>query len=176
MADGDTVTIRAELIDDVTPGAHRIRESVRGLGEDVKASSGGAAGGVSALGKAIDDSSVKAKVMTGAHSEASKAMKAFTDRAGEMKKSVGEAGDSITEKLRYPLQQLTYVLEGATAGMVAFGLATGSSMQQSALQLSAFTGSAAVGASTATKLRALSGPSSMTGLQGAYEQLLTSGM
>jgi hypothetical protein len=176
MADGDTVTIRAELIDDVTPGAHRIRESVRGLGEDVKASSGGAAGGVSALGKAIDDSSVKAKVMTGAHSEASRAMKDLTEQTGKVRESLGEMGSTVTEKVRYPLQQLTYTLEAAAAGMVAFGLATGNTMQQASLQIGSFTGSTALGGAVATQLRALSGPSSMTGLQGAYEQLFSAGM
>jgi hypothetical protein len=175
MAEESTVTIRAEMLDDVSGPARRARESVRGLGEAVRSAGGGSAA-TDGLGRSMESTAKKVEGLSGTSSKASKSMKDLTEHTGKLKESLGEFGSTVTEKVKYPLQQLSYTLEAVAAGIVTFGLVTASSMQTASLQLSNFTGSAAVGLKTAQALRALSGPSSMAGLETGYESLSASGM
>jgi uncharacterized protein YoxC len=186
----DTITIRAEMIDDVSAPAERIKSEVKALGESVKTATSnvgdGAAkavddigvsarttsGHVTTAGKSIEDMHTKsAAAAKGGVNDLSKGLKGMSEESNRLVERVNKLGDSIEDHLRYPLRSLYYTVEGLTVGMIALGFATANSMAQSVNAITAYTGSASLAASETRALYALSSPESMGALTSQFGQL-----
>jgi hypothetical protein len=178
MADtAETVTIRAELLNEAGPGIEHLQQQMRALGATVDRQSKESAVGVMELGARLDDLHVKGtKAASGGMTATSKAMKEANEQGAKLRETFSGIGESIRYRVQYPMQQLSYMIEGATAGIVTFGLTTQSSMQQATMALSSFTGSGSVGASVFAQLHDLQGPVPLSGLTTAFEGLSQAGM
>lgn len=227
----ESVTIKAEMIDEVSGSAGKIGASVKEMATGIKDSADQAAEGVERLGVKIDETAKKAAQQaeaarvsvqdamrqqeqqrraidsfftnSGAVGNGSagykqsdlkdmlekskpptqdetmqrtaRQMREMSERTKHLKEGLSGMGDSITERVRYPMQQLSYLLEAGAAGMISFGLATESGIQKATLSLSAFTGSTGAGGAAFAALHSLEGPTSLGGLESAFEALTQAG-
>lgn len=174
---GDTVVIRAEMLSDIPEKAAESAAAVKGLGEEIKTATGAASTSSAQLGKHLD--TVNERTERVANGGAKKLKKAYDDlyeSGGRLRESVSSLGESIKYHMQYPMQQLTYIAEGAAVGMVAFGLTTASSLQQANLALSSFTGNATIASTAVTQLRQLQSAVPIGGLTSAYETLSQGGV
>ncbi len=173
----DTVTIRAEMISDIPEQAARSREAMKSMGDGIRQSHGHAQGATRALGEEMDRTAKKADVLSGgAMKHTTRAMRDMHEQGSRLREGLKGVGDTITERVRYPMQQLAYTMEAGTAAMVTFGLTTASSIQTATLALSAFTGSSALGGAAFQALHGLEGPVPLSGLTAGFEQLTQAGM
>jgi hypothetical protein len=178
MADSSsTVTVRAEMIDDVTPGAGKVKEAVKSMGEAAKTAGTGAAGAAASLGKELDGAGKHAeKLSGGTMTKLNKSLKDVAEHTTKVREGFLGLGETTTQKLTYPMQQLSYTLEFAVAGFIGLGIATYSSLQQANVQLTAFTGNATAGGAALKALYAMSDPTSLGALQSSFETLSLSGL
>lgn len=170
-----TVTISATLVGDVAQKAAENAAAFKGMADAVTQSSQSITGASAQMGTALDANTAK----TTAQKSASEAAKKSTDDLGEsfwqLTEKINTAGESITERMTYPLQQLTWALEGAAAATVAYGLSTYSGFQQASLQLNQYTGSVTASTAALKELKALRDPTSLGALTGIYGTLMTTG-
>lgn len=176
MSETDTVTIRAEMFSDVPEVAAQGAAAIKAMSEDIATSGVKATSAVAQLGSTIDEQSVKTEKASAGGARLSKAYRDLYEQGGKLREGLSSLGESITERLQYPMQQATWALEGAAAGIVAFGLATGSSLQQANMSLTSFTGNARLAAQAVSQLRSLQGAVGLPQLESAYETLGQSGM
>lgn len=176
MADSDTLVIRAELLSDIPEKAALDAAAVKSMTEAVKSGSGDMGTAVGQLGERLDTVHQRTQQAATGGSKLKKAYDDLYESGGKLREQVSSLGESIEYRLRYPMQQLTYMMEGAAAGMVTFGLVTGSSLQQGALALGNLTGSATVAASAMAQLRQMQGAVGLTQLEGGYSSLFQAGM
>lgn len=173
----DTITIRAEMIDDISPGTDRIRQQIASLAEEVNRSNRASTESFATLGAKFDDLHVRGqKVASGGVSQLSKATKDLEEQGKKARESLSGLGESITSRLQYPMQQASYAVEGAVAGLVAFGAITQSSMQTATLSLSAFLGSDALGSAAFKQLHSMDGPVPFSALAAGFENLTQAGL
>ena len=166
----DEITIRATLLDETAAGAASAKEHVKSIGETAKASGTT----VDAVGTKLDKVTDTHTKMTEATKASTKAMKDLTEQGNKLREGFGSIGETITDKLRYPLQQMTYSLEAAGVGMVAFGLLTESSFQKASLSLNALYG-ATQGLAISKALYGLSGPVDLGTLVAGQNTLTNAG-
>lgn len=171
----DTVTIRAEMLSDIPAKAAESAAALKGMTAEARDGGTAMATGMTSASKAVDEVAVKTTKAADGHSKLSKAMKDVTEQGKKVRETVVGMGEAITERLSYPMMQLTWMLEGAAAGMVAFGIATYSQLQQVNLQLTMFTGNAQAGAQAMQQLMSLRNPASLGTLSGGWEQLVEGG-
>lgn len=170
-----TVTISATLVGDVAQKAAENAAAFKGMTDAVTQAAQQISTASTQLGTALDANTAK----TTAQKSASEAAKKSTDDLGEsfwqLTEKINTAGESITERMTYPLQQLTWALEGAAAATVAYGLSTYSGFQQASLQLNQYTGSVTASTAALKELKALRDPTSLGALTGIYGTLMTTG-
>lgn len=165
------------MLTDVPEKAAESAAAVKALGDEVRSSTGGAASASHELGKQLDTVNDRTeRVASGGAKKLRKAYEDLYESGGRLRESVSSLGESIHYRLMYPMQQLSWVFEGAAVGIVAFGLTTESSLQQANLAMTSFTGSASVAASTVAQLRQLQGAVPLGGLESAYQSLGQAGM
>lgn len=173
----DSVVIRAEMLTDVPEKAAESAAAVKALGEDVKSSTGAAGTSSEQLGKHLDTVNQRTEqVANGGAKRLKKAYEDLHESGSKLRESFSSLGESIHHRLMYPMQQLTWMAEGAGAGMVAFGLSTASSLQQANLAMTSFTGSASVASNVVARLRQMQGAVPLGGLTSAYETLSQGGV
>lgn len=160
MAD-ETVTIRAELLDDVSAEAEKMRSQMKALSDSLGQGFADNAAAVDRLNTHLDTlgqmSGTRAKQPVDKLTES---MKSLHEAGSKVNESIVGVGDTIKEKLTYPVQQLTWALEGAAAGMITLGATTAISLQSARQQLGMFGAGGSFGA-----LYGMSGAVSMPTLQ-----------
>src|SRR5579875_1289672 len=160
MAD-ETVTIRAELLDDVSAEAEKMRAQMKALTDSLGQGFSANASAVDRLNTHLDKlgqmASTRAKQPVDKLAES---MKSLHEAGSKVNESIVGLGDTIKEKLQYPVMQLTWALEGAAAGMITLGATTAISLQSARQQLGMFGAGGSFGA-----LYGMSGAVSMPTLQ-----------
>ena len=154
----DTVTIRAELVNELSAGVAAAKTELAGLAATVKklddAGASAASKGLAQVGKNMDE-------------------------VTRMGRTFGQGIDDLVSKIGSGLY--TAAQRGAeglallTAGAVTWGLKTAASFQQSDLAVTTFLGNAAQGATVFNQLKALIGPVSIGDLTEGFQSLATSG-
>jgi hypothetical protein len=174
---GDTIVIRAEMLSDIPEEAAKNAAAVKAMNEGIASSSAAAGTPVEQLGKHLDTVNQRSEqVASGGAKKLKKAYEDLYESGGRLRESVAGVGESIKYHLQYPMQQVSYIMEGAAAGVVAFGLTTESSLQQAKLALTNFTGSASVAAGAVQQLRQMQLAVPLPGLESAYETLSQGGV
>ncbi|MDE3205139.1 MAG: hypothetical protein KGQ66_13090 [Acidobacteriota bacterium] len=176
MADSDTLTIRVEMLSDVPVKAAEDAAAIKALTEATKTGTAQAGTAVGQLGAHLDATHQRTEQVAAGSKRLKKAYDELYESGKKLREGISSVGESITERLQYPMQQLSWTMEAAGAGMVTFGLLTASSLQQGALALSNLTGSATVGAAALARLRQMQGPVGLSQLEGGYSSLFQSGM
>lgn len=174
MAD-QTVTIQGNFTGDIAQRAAENAAAVRSLTDAVSQGGTQAAGAATKLGESLDKASTKTKTASTTADYLSKSMKELKENVNQVHEGINHFGEAITEKMTYPMQQFTWAVEGAVAGLVGFGLASYNNLQQANLQLTTFTGSAVKGTAAYKALLALRDPASMGELTNTFETLSTVG-
>ena len=172
----NTVTIRAEMLTDIPEKAAESAAAVKAMTGEMSSSSTTAGGAAEELGKQLDTVHQRTQEVAGGGQKLAAQYKQLHEQGGKVREGIAHLGETIHDKLQYPLQQLSFVMEGATLGMAAFGLATASSLQQANLALSSFTGNASAAGNAVTALRNMQGAVGLGALTGGYETLGQSGM
>ena len=172
----ETVTIRAEMLTDVPQKAAESAAALKAMHAESGTGAAQAANGQTALGKTLDEVHTKNKALVTSHTGVSKALKDVNEQGKKLNETFSGLGESIAEHMTYPLQQLTWMLEGAAAGLVTFGLVTYSSLQQANMELTMFAGNATAGAKAMQALMALRNPLDIGTLTGSYETLVEGGL
>jgi hypothetical protein len=175
MAESEsTVTIRAELQSDIPQKAAESAGALDLLADAAKHLDS-AATTLGQVGTQMDKTNQRTKELGTSLTPLSKTMKEVNEQGLKMREGFVGIGDSVKERLTYPLQQLTWVLEGAIAGMVTFGLVSYANLQTAGIQLSAFTGSATAGSSALAALMGIRSSTDLAPLQSTWEQLQQQG-
>lgn len=172
----NTVTIRAELLTDIPQKAAESAAAVKDLAATVEGSSATAGGSAKQLGEHLDGVASSSVHAENSSKKLGKQLDMLHESGKRVRETFAGVGESIRTHLQYPMMQLSWMLEGATAGMVTWGLTTESSFQTATLALQRFTGSAGVGSGAFSALHGMVGPVGLGGLTSAYEMLSQAGM
>ena len=172
----NTVTIRAEMLTDIPEKAAESAAAIKDMTSAVGSSSTAAGGAAEELGKQLDTVHKRTEEVAGGGQKLSAQYKELHEQGRKVRDGIAHLGETIHQKLQYPLQQLSFVMEGASLGMLTFGLTTASSLQQANLALSMFTGSANMAGNAVSQLRGMQGAVGLGALTGGYETLGQSGM
>lgn len=157
MAD-ETVTIRAELIDDITAGAAAVKAQMDALAASVtKLDANGA------------------KFAGGGAAKVSKAMQDLNDMGQKAGRTLTDFADTIGSKLVTAAERGVEGLAALALAGAAVGVKFTMSMQQSQLALNTFFGSATAGTAVMTQLKSLLGPIGIGQLTQGVTSLETAG-
>lgn len=157
MAD-ETVTIRAELIDDVTAGAAAVKAQM------------------DALAASVSKLDVAGTKFSGSATKVTKSMKDLNDMGKKAGEAINDFTDKIGSKLADAAEKGAKGLAVLALGAVAIGVKFTMSMQQSQMALTTFFGSASTAASVMAQLKPLIGPVSLGALTQGVTTMETSGM
>ncbi|HEX3542791.1 MAG TPA: hypothetical protein VHT75_20350 [Acidimicrobiales bacterium] len=154
----DTVSIRVELIDELSGGIAKTRAELTSLAATVKkldeGSAAAAAGGLDKVGKQFDALSTMGK---------------------NMQSNISDLVDWIGTRLVSAAKLGAEALGALTVAGAAWGLKTAESFQQASLSVNTFLGDATQGAAVFQQLKALVGPVSIGDLTQGFQSLATAG-
>lgn len=154
----DTVTIRAQLINELSAGVTAAKGELEALAATVKK--------LDETGRVASDRGL---------AQIGKNMSEVTRIGKTFGQGIDDLVDKIGSKLYNAAQRGVEALAALTAGAVAWGVKTAATFQQSELSIDTFLGSATAGARVFQQLKSLIGPFSIGDLTEGFQSLATSG-
>jgi hypothetical protein len=153
MADKQ-VAIDITARDNASAAFRSITEEMKKMMDQMKQAGTGASESLDKLSKSADSFNEKmTTASTGGVAKTRSGIDSISKSSKEATTAMGEMGDAVKEKMTYPMQMLTYTIEGTIAGFAALGIAAGFAIQQGTQNMINFTGSVQAGTAEYKKLQ-----------------------